>query len=550
MVYTPLSGAVAGQLTNAVWLNLYLRDNINALNGNGVVPTYAILFWPGALMSRPDNWLDCDGAFGVIDLRDRAIIGAGSAYAVHDVGGSATAALAAHTAHSITAPSHSPHVLAAAPSHTISTFAGVQLSGGVDQVMINNGAHTGGLSDVSNHANQALTDTHAHTGTPFNILPPFLALTPIFKSAPTLSVGAPRTWADGDVPTGAHFNADLRDAIMALRQRTVWPSMILMWSGSLSSLPDGYQLCNGTSGTPDMRDRFVLGAGSSYATLTAGGALTLTIPNHSNHVATQADAHSSHANITTDPHGFTGSQSHAGSDESVDVANHVVVIGTNHSAHSGFAVDAHTAHDVITTIPPYISLGYIQLASTTTYTTPRTWADGELVDQGRLNTYMRDNESALYGGQVPIGAILLWHESIASIPANYSPCNGSGGLVDTRNRFVIGAGASYAITTTGGNASQTPGAHIAHVLSFANAHGSHSITQPTAHPSTGVTVVLGTSFTRNATGWSHSYDWSSAPALDHIHTDWTIDAGAAHSAHSAMSLLPPYHALAFIQRVS
>ena len=33
-----------------------------------------------------------------------------------------------------------------------------------------------------------------------------------------------------------------------------------MWSGTVSSIPSGWQLCDGTNGTPDLRDKFVVGA--------------------------------------------------------------------------------------------------------------------------------------------------------------------------------------------------------------------------------------------------------------------------------------------------
>lgn len=36
--------------------------------------------------------------------------------------------------------------------------------------------------------------------------------------------------------------------------------VILMWSGSIASIPSGWQLCDGTNGTPDLRDKFVVGA--------------------------------------------------------------------------------------------------------------------------------------------------------------------------------------------------------------------------------------------------------------------------------------------------
>jgi hypothetical protein len=44
-----------------------------------------------------------------------------------------------------------------------------------------------------------------------------------------------------------------------------------MWSGSIGSIPTGYVICNGSNGTPDLRDRFVVGAGNTYAVGNTGG---------------------------------------------------------------------------------------------------------------------------------------------------------------------------------------------------------------------------------------------------------------------------------------
>jgi len=46
---------------------------------------------------------------------------------------------------------------------------------------------------------------------------------------------------------------------------------IIMWSGSIGSIPAGYYLCDGNNGTPDLRDRFVVGSGTSYAVGNTGG---------------------------------------------------------------------------------------------------------------------------------------------------------------------------------------------------------------------------------------------------------------------------------------
>lgn len=39
---------------------------------------------------------------------------------------------------------------------------------------------------------------------------------------------------------------------------------IVMWSGSASSVPKGWAICNGENGTPDLRGRFIVGVGKCY----------------------------------------------------------------------------------------------------------------------------------------------------------------------------------------------------------------------------------------------------------------------------------------------
>jgi hypothetical protein len=54
---------------------------------------------------------------------------------------------------------------------------------------------------------------------------------------------------------------------------------IIMWWGTIASIPTGWRLCDGTNGTPDLRDRFVLGAGNSYTAQTTGGSVTIAVSN-------------------------------------------------------------------------------------------------------------------------------------------------------------------------------------------------------------------------------------------------------------------------------
>ncbi len=51
----------------------------------------------------------------------------------------------------------------------------------------------------------------------------------------------------------------------------VFVGFIGMYSGLVEDIPAGWQLCDGTNGTPDMRDKFVVGAGGSYAVGDTGG---------------------------------------------------------------------------------------------------------------------------------------------------------------------------------------------------------------------------------------------------------------------------------------
>jgi microcystin-dependent protein len=40
---------------------------------------------------------------------------------------------------------------------------------------------------------------------------------------------------------------------------------IIMWSGSIATIPSGWALCNGANGTPDLRNRFVIGSSSDVS---------------------------------------------------------------------------------------------------------------------------------------------------------------------------------------------------------------------------------------------------------------------------------------------
>lgn len=68
-----------------------------------------------------------------------------------------------------------------------------------------------------------------------------------------------------------------------IRPHLMPAGIILMWSGNINSIPDGWQLCDGSNGTPDLRNRFIVGAGASYNVGNNGGSNTKNTSNDGNH---------------------------------------------------------------------------------------------------------------------------------------------------------------------------------------------------------------------------------------------------------------------------
>ena len=89
---------------------------------------------------------------------------------------------------------------------------------------------------------------------------------------------------------------------------------IILWSGAIGSIPSGWLLCNGTSGTPDLRDRFIVGAGSTYAVAATGGATTVTLgttnlPSHTHSISASGTTSTVDINHTHSFSAQTGGQS-------------------------------------------------------------------------------------------------------------------------------------------------------------------------------------------------------------------------------------------------
>lgn len=114
--------------------------------------------------------------------------------------------------------------------------------------------------------------------------------------------------------------------------------VIVMWSGTLANIPSGWALCNGSGGTPDLRDRFILGAASGEEPGATGGShnrtlTTTNIPSHTHGFTTNAEGTNHTHTFTT---GNTSvSHTHSGTTATESRSHtHSGTTGSNNRTHT------------------------------------------------------------------------------------------------------------------------------------------------------------------------------------------------------------------------
>lgn len=171
--------------------------------------------------------------------------------------------------------------------------------------------------------------------------------------------------------------------------------------------------------------------------------------------------------------------------------------------------------------------------------------DADLLDGHHLTDLM--------GTGLPVGAIVWWAKDSGSIPSGWYMCNGANGTNDYRDRFVIGASASYSLKSL---------------------YGAASVTPTTSSVTIGGTAIDSTMIPGHTHSWtethcvytSANYAYSSygSPKIFYYYSSSTsaktTNASGSGSAHnhtsgssvtwSSESNLPPYYAVYLIQRKS
>ncbi len=135
--------------------------------------------------------------------------------------------------------------------------------------------------------------------------------------------------------------------------------VITLWSGSSASIPSGWYLCNGANGTPNLMDRFVVGAGSSYPVGATGGSTSASVSGTTGATTlttTQMPSHN-HGGASFD----SNSQGYS-HDNSFTRSSYAYLISYSTGSTGGNGSHTHSMSGSVDTRSPYYALCYIMKA--------------------------------------------------------------------------------------------------------------------------------------------------------------------------------------------
>ena len=414
-----------------------------------------IISWIDTLASIPSDWLLCDGANSTPNLLGKYLLGVSAGVDPGTTGGSAT-----HT-HSSTAHTHTQD----AHNHTGTT-----------------GQPSGGTTDTNNAGTQNIaTRTHTHT-----------------YSTPNSTATNQDTTITTDSASNdpAYYKvAPIIDGSIAGVKYPV--SSLIFWGQT--TLPLGWSTCDGSSGTPDLRNKFLKCVDVSENPGVTGGSATHThTPNshtHTQNSHTHSDETSAGTSQTNNVNPATNVR--------ITINTHTHTISASSDAATN--QNANVTLDTINGEPTFKKLLILK------------------------NTGIANR---------PKYAIVEWTGTIANIPLGYVLCDGNNGTLDMRDYFVKGANDSSEIGNTGGSS-----VHNHTASSHNHTQDAHSHTISVGGPSASYLANPGAPGTLSyADVHSHASASSNTTVATNQATTITI------SNCSSQANYPPYYKVAYIMQ--
>lgn len=398
----------------------------------------------------------------------------------------------------------------------------------------------------------------------------------------------------------AYLQLDLDTVLVS----TLPEGTIMAFAGTEDTIPEGWALCNGENGTPDLLDRFVVGASSDLdlgekagTTEHSHGSLDhfhqLRIPEHDHeipefeeetnsagdHKHTVGAAEGNSLKIDIDLNGNAdwspAGHSHGMATIDGDHEHQLQVSAMTTGPAEGVSPTTSVAltTELAEHIPPYYKLAFIV----------KLGAEDGSIDVApsssltvRLSTLEEDfsfldsSLDAIASDLIPLGLIVAWTGSLEDLPEGWLLCNGDNGTLNLVDRFILGASIDEEIGTMSddGAHSHTPGNHVhevtlpVHLHERPNWNGTTMSVPDHVHnwvsaEESSVTVRKDDDSDYTAQG-AHSHTFSPAgghahnlfipEALTSIEGGWGLTEISTSRSNQA-NVLPPYYKLAFIQKV-
>jgi microcystin-dependent protein len=132
-----------------------------------------------------------------------------------------------------------------------------------------------------------------------------------------------------------------------------------MWSGSVATIPTGWVLCNGSNSTPDLRDKFIIGAGNTYDVAATGGSKNSTLIAHTHTVTDGGHSHDGVLQAADDASGRRVTLNRAVGQNENDATGGNFGTSTD-SASTGISINSTGSDNgVNSNLPPYYALCFI-----------------------------------------------------------------------------------------------------------------------------------------------------------------------------------------------